>query len=139
MDLILGLMIMIAALLALLVYTPAERAPFRDDLERLSVLMSEGVPANWTNSTVSIPGLLSNSQFNETKIRAFDNFTIDEEREILGLVANAQIRFYVNGTLQSLCQTCGDAVPASYEDLFVLRRYAVLNGTVATMEVTLWR
>lgn len=139
MDLILGLLIMIGALLALLVYTPSERAPFRDDLERMSVLMSEGVPANWTTASVSVPGFLSDGAFNETKITAFSNLTLAEQRSLLGVVTHMQIRFIVNSTSHSLCASCGESVPVSYEDLLVIRRYAVLNGTGATMEITLWR
>ncbi len=136
LDLIIALVIMTGAMLALLVYSPSGRAPFRDDMERIGVLMTEGSPRNWTNDTIAVPGFLSDDAFNETKLLAFGDLPLDRQRSLLGVRSYFHIQF--SGNASHLCQTCGEAIPATYDNLLVLRRYGVLNGSTVTMEVTLW-
>ena len=93
---------MTGALLALLVYSPIERAPFRDDIERISVLMTEGAPANWTNDTVAVPGFLSDGTFNLTKIEYFANTSLSKQRSALGVAAYIKIRFFMGGVEQTI-------------------------------------
>jgi hypothetical protein len=139
LDFLFGLFIMTLALLALLVYNPTKAAPFRDDIERVSVLMTEGEPVTWNATSVAVPGFLTDDRLNETKVLAFASLPLQTQRQLLGVQSHFAITIYHNNTVLSACASCGEPFPAEYDDLLVLRRYTLLNGSVARMEVTLWQ
>ena len=138
LDLILGLVITTVAVLALSVYTLNHGAPLRDDAERVATLMTEGVPSNWTTANVNVPGFLTDDRFDSTKINAFAALNYTQQRSLLGIRANHTIRFYRGNTTLPLCSTCGSAI-TSTGNILPIRRYGLWNGTIVTMEVTLFR
>jgi hypothetical protein len=138
LDLLIGLLITITALLSVVLFFPTPEPPFTTDAERMNVLMSEGVPEDWTVATLAVPGFLTDGRFNETKIAAFATLTDQEQRVAVGAQSNFTIRFYENGTQLSLCATCG-VQPLTYKELLPIRRYGVLNSSIVYMEVRIYR
>lgn len=139
LDLLLGVVIMTLALLALTVYTNARGAPFTEDAERINTLMTEGVPEDWNETTVVITGFLTDDRFNRTKIEAFASLAPETQRALLGIRANASIRFANASGAMPLCATCGALPNADSRDVLPLRRYGLLDGEIVRMEVTLYR
>jgi hypothetical protein len=137
-DFIIGLLLTLAAVLSVVFLLPTDDVAFSDDGERIAVLMTEGVPANWNNTTVIVPGFLSNDRFNETKIAAFAALPEAKQKQLLGIRSDYSITFTMNGTVLPLCTTCG-AVPASYKELLPMRRIALLGPNVTMMEVRLYQ
>jgi hypothetical protein len=138
MDLLFGMLITITALLSVVLFLPTPQAPFVHDAERMQVLMTEGVPANWTAATVIVPGFLTDNRFNTTKIAEFESMTSDEQRELLGIASDFSITFTTNGIDQGLCGACGET-PATYSELLPVQRYGLLGSNITLMEVRLYR
>jgi hypothetical protein len=137
-DLILGLLIITVTLLSVVLFLPVNEAPFVDDANRMLVLMSEGVPPDWNNTTVIIPGFLTDNRFNATKIEYFNNFTYDEQRALLNIRSDFNITFSQNNTTLAMCLSCGQQ-PLSYDELLPLRRYALMGSNITLMEVHLYQ
>ena len=137
-DLIIGLFIATVAFLALTLYTTGKAAPMRDDSERVSTLMTPGVPVDWNLTTVIIPGFLTNDRFDPVKINAFASLTLAQQHTLLGIRSNHRIRFYQGNTTLPLCSACG-VDPVNASDILPIRRYGIWNGSIVTMEVLLYR
>lgn len=136
-DFSLGMLITIAALISVVLFLPKNTQPFIMDAERISLLMTEGVPSDWNTTTLIVPGFLSNGRFNESKIAAFEALSVQAQKSLLGVQSDFSIRMRQNGTNISLCTSCGQ-VPASYQQLLTIERHALLGSNVTTMEVRLY-
>jgi hypothetical protein len=138
LDLILGLIIMTVAVLALTIYTTTAGAPLRADAERVSTLMTPGVPEDWNTTNVIIPGFLTAERFNESKIQWFANMTPAEQRRLLGISSNFHLRFRNTTNDLTICTTCGVA-PVDVKEVLPIRRYGLFNGSIVIMEVLLYQ
>ena len=137
-DLILGLVIATLAVLALTIYTSTASAPLRADAERVSTLMTPGVPENWNFTNVVIPGFFTGDRFNESKIHGFASKTELEQRRLLGITSDFRIRFRNATNTLSYCSTCG-ADPVDPDEVLPIIRYGLLNSSIVSMEVLLYR
>ncbi len=136
-DLIIGMLIFLSALTAVVLFLPRERPPFTDDAQRVEFLMTNGIPHDWNATTVDVPGFLTDGQWNYSKIDAFNAFTAQEQKRLLGIRSDYTIRFFENGSQLDHCTSCGSA-PASYDNLLPITRWASNNGTILSMEVRLY-
>lgn len=138
-DLIIGLVIMTLAIIGLTLYTTSKPAPLRADAEGVSVLMSEGAPSDWNLTNVTTPGFLTNGRLNTSKVSLFESLTYVEQQRLLAIRSDFRIRFRNATDTFSLCSTCGTEPPQDTSDILPIRRYVFYNGTLATMDVLVWR
>lgn len=134
-DFAFAVLIMTAALLTLVTVHPWSRTERDENPGRVEVLLSQGVPSDWNETTVVVAGILTGSELNQTKIDLFASFTDDERSRFLGLTRPAAFRINYNNSV--LCASCG-AVPMDADQLIVIRRFAILNGSLARVEVSLY-
>jgi hypothetical protein len=142
-DFILGFLLMIIVLSTVVVFLPSNKAPFEQDVRRLDVLLTEGVPSQWNSSTVQAVGFLSAGRLNESKVRNFSALPLSKQRQLLNLQSSFSLKFYngsqellVNGL--PLCSNCTN-IPATYTDVYPLRRVIVYDGSIVLMEVVLYQ
>ncbi|OIO65408.1 hypothetical protein COY28_02010 [Candidatus Woesearchaeota archaeon CG_4_10_14_0_2_um_filter_57_5] len=75
-------LLLVARLLTNTLEEPTFPRMSRDAMVISSHLMSEGIPSNWTNDTVIIPGLLSNGQLNTTKWAQLHDLPYDTLKDL---------------------------------------------------------
>lgn len=138
LDFIFGLLITTATLTAVVLFLPENQPPFSGETERLAILMTEGIPVDWNETTVIIPGFLTDHRFNETKINAFASLSEHNQKKLLGIQSDFTITFTMNNTILPLCTSCGNAT-GTYHDILPLRRYSLLGSNITMMVVTLYR
>lgn len=104
-----------------------------------TVLLSQGVPANWTVNTVVIPGILSSQnnishyKFQElAQVYAASNIQF---KQLLGTRHNVFLEhLYLNSsTIQSL-----GLKPTEADFLVQSTRYVVYNETITKLRVLVW-
>ena len=134
-DFAFAVLIMTAALLTLVTVQPWTTTERDENPARVEVLMSQGAPLDWNETTVIVAGILTGSELNQTKIDVFTSFTDAERARFLGLTRPAAFRIYHNGS--TLCALCG-SVPLDADQLIVVRRFAILNGSLARIEVSIY-
>jgi hypothetical protein len=118
------------------------------------MLLSEGYPVDWNESSVIRPGLLVEKRLDATKVaRAMNqNMSYSSLKTKLQTKYDFLVMFKTPegdlidfdsscGSCASSCGLChiGKALPANYDDLVKLDRFVVFNSSVTRMEVYVWR
>lgn len=101
-----------------------------------SSLISEGFPANWTNSTVEIIGLTNgNYRINMTKMQEFAGMDYSDAKEALKTRYN--FYFYLAGENNTLLYEAGlNATDPKF--LVQATRFVIYNSSVHRMVVYIW-
>ena len=154
-DFILSFTIIIIALLltARLIITAQDTSDFDDVREQAvlgsQILVSEGLPTNWTASTVIRPGILSDNQLNMTKLNVLSSMTYDDSRSRIAASYDYYV-YFVNKTSVLNLSGCGigsskisvdsSCVPSfgGSSNLIRLERLIAHNNSIVTMVVILW-
>lgn len=106
-----------------------------------NILLLEGTPKNWTESTVISPGILSKNKINQTKIDSFYNLTqnnYNKTKILLNTRYNFYISFSKNITANGLLIQGIGRAPVNQKNLIKIERVAIYNNQPLTMNIEVW-
>jgi len=118
-------------------------------------LMSEGIPQNWTEATVTNPGILSNNKLNLTKLELLNNITLNNYDYIRSLFElKSEFLFYFTDTNDNIINltnytyygkqgyTKTDIFNLDVEERIQVKRYLVNSynniSEIISMEIVMW-
>ena len=106
-----------------------------------NILLLEGKPKNWTESTVISPGILSKNKINQTKMDLFYNLTQANYNKTK-ILFNTRYDFYISFSKDitangQIIQGIGK-IPASQKNLIKIERVTVYNDQPLTMNIEVW-
>ena len=149
-DVTLAAMIFVAGIVVFYLYTinyksgeglEVEEGRFEAGLVASSIL-SEGVPEDWNQSSVSKIGILTQGQINETKLARFYNLTsTDYERtkQLFGVrydyFINLSAPLVIEGSLR---EGIGKRPDENAENTLKLTRFTNYQNKPVTIEVIAW-
>ncbi|MFP4424264.1 MAG: hypothetical protein ACLFP2_03440 [Candidatus Woesearchaeota archaeon] len=156
MDLFLGMVIFMIAFTILLKSSTNLSSEKQDLSERIKIegslmskmLLSEGIPGNWTNESVSQIGLLSNKRINATKVSNFTAIDYGRTRDLTRLLFDYHFHF-TNGTdIISINGRKNFGYPGvnstnvtnlDPEYLLRINRLTIYNSSIVKMVLYLWQ
>jgi hypothetical protein len=109
-------------------------------------LVSEGLPAGWTNYTVILPGITDNNRVNNTRLNEFDKIKY-EKTKIMMQVTGEYVFYFYNGTIinETKCfrgydfgNICTLSLPASAKNIAQTERLVILNSSIVKLIVVSW-
>ncbi|MCF7799121.1 hypothetical protein K9M74_04410 [Candidatus Woesearchaeota archaeon] len=124
---------------------------YRDNLYISDQLVDAGYPQNWNNTTVIVPGLMSASQLNITKLTQFDSLEYNRTK-IIFHVNNEYLFFFKNSTDILNITTClhgypllyntttcePDLTTITYDNLVHTTRLIAHNNTLLQLVIYSW-
>ncbi|MFP4567575.1 MAG: hypothetical protein ACLFN8_01395 [Candidatus Woesearchaeota archaeon] len=113
-----------------------------------SLFLSEGMPDNWSNSSVLSVGLMSDGRVDLNKMGEYDLLTYNNVKSLLGV--SSEFLFYFENSsgmmlVDGLCyrgfvEGCGDFKSfITYNDLATSRRIVVLDSSIVELVVVVFR
>ncbi|MBI2047116.1 hypothetical protein HYT26_03065 [Candidatus Pacearchaeota archaeon] len=158
LDLIIASIIFMAGIIVFYLYainfsTEAEESLdtlFNDGNFISNVLLSEGVPAGWSGSNVSSPGLVSQSKINETKLEGFYSLVGSDYQKSKRML-NTKFDFYVYFTEKmSINSSIIDGIgksgvnrtnileSESLQNIVKIERFTIYNNKPTQLNVYVW-
>ncbi|MEK6850554.1 MAG: hypothetical protein AABX85_03190 [Nanoarchaeota archaeon] len=144
-DLMIGIVIFVAALSLLFFYSINYKAESEDILNAMQydgnavadILLSEGYPKNWNKDDVIVPGILSNNKIDEDKLKNLSIINYEEQRSLMH-------------TKYDFCFNFSDSMPASlpycmgkqYNDpnnLFFISRMVIYKNKSSMLNIYIWK
>jgi hypothetical protein len=111
-------------------------------------LLSEGLPTNWTNESVSKIGLTTSNRLNVTKVSNFYNISYNYSRVFVSSNYDFLLFFEYNGTVLNITRCGYGAIEVvnctinisglEYNNLVKTTRLVVYNHSIAKMVLYLW-
>lgn len=103
-----------------------------------SLILSEGLPSNWSLADVEIPGILSNKKINQTKLDAFYNTSYADLKKLLG----TKNEFYFNFTGMEITGLGLIAGIGNYngnpENLIRIERFTIYKNKPVKFTLLIW-
>ncbi len=116
------------------------------------VFLTQGNPANWNESTVVIPGLITNGGLDESKLSSFSNINYNQQQRLLLLQSDFLFFFRSEEEIINISQCsygyevehdedCSFNIEeeAEYENLVVFSRYILHDAEMIEMMIYVWR
>ena len=101
------------------------------------LILSEGVPSNWTLGDVRIPGILSNKKINQTKLDNFYQIDYDELKNLL----NAKNEFYFNFSNMEVSGQPIEGIgnpPSNPENMLQIERFTIYKNKPIKFTLFIW-
>jgi hypothetical protein len=112
-----------------------------------SILVSEGLPSDWTNDTVTLPGITNNNRVNLTKLTEYDNLSYAHSKILLQTKGEFIFYFYNGSSIinqtkcfrgYNLTSGCIFSAPANAKNLATMERFVILNSKIVKLVVVSW-
>ncbi len=129
------LIVLVATTIGVYAFTQHGPSPTHGEVVALAGAIMNPYPEQWNASTVIIPGFAGNHVLNRGQLVNFTALGTGTVQALLGISDS----YFVNVTGRGLSTTVGDPPDANAADQSVVRRYAAYNGSVAEIEVIVWR
>ncbi|HLP79615.1 MAG TPA: hypothetical protein VK158_03200 [Acidobacteriota bacterium] len=103
------------------------------------ILLGEGIPSDWNASNVIQAGLITDGELDRDKIDAFFAMAPTAQRILIGAESKYHITFYnQSNQLNFSGNSFIGTFPVNAKQSASVTRFAVLDGYVIKMQVTLW-
>lgn len=112
----------------------------QDALAIAGLLMSPGFPADWTASTVIVPGVVDNYRLNEQKVGQLFSMNLAQLQGMFQTTHNIYIYFRQDGVLLPINGTeyAGRPPTSIARDIAHVQRVALYEEFPVTMHVVVW-
>ncbi|MGM5481393.1 MAG: hypothetical protein ACQESE_03200 [Nanobdellota archaeon] len=114
------------------------------------MLMQQGYPDNWTDSSVIIPGITTDNRLNKTKLEEYDKISYPRTKGLLHIRSDYSLAFYDGGNpinisgcvhgysvmTNSSCHPQFDSL--SYTNFVKTERFLIFNSSIIKMVVYSW-
>lgn len=104
-------------------------------------LLSEGYPTNWTTSTVSKIGLISNNVVNQEKLESFDEISANDyarTKTILGTKYNYFVNFSSPIQISGVNIEGIGLYPSNAKNIIKVSRVSIYQNKPVSIEVQVW-
>ncbi len=107
-----------------------------------NILLSEGVPSNWTESNLIYPGLLSKNKINQTKLDMFYSLSVNNY-DTTKAIFNTEYEYYLffsqNITVNGVQIEGIGKAPVNPRNLIKIERITLYKDQPAKMNLDIWQ
>lgn len=158
LDLIIASIIFMAGIIVFYLYAINFSIEAEESLDALfndgnfisNVMLSEGVPAGWSEGNVSSPGLVSQNKINQTKLERFYSL-VSSDYQKSKIMLNTKFDFYIYFTGQmSINSSIIDGIgksgvnrtnileAESLQNIVKIERFTIYNNKPTQLNVYVW-
>lgn len=144
-DYVISFLIFLAGLILALHFLPNASG---NDYERLMLeseilsdsVMSEGIPSEWNETDVSVPGIISSNSLDDEKLKSLYRLDYNRTRELLSLSGDYLIYIEKDGVVQNITGTAHfGRFPKDNEHMLHKRRILPYNGSLMVLNLVVWK